>query len=49
MESNGETNNSAKRQLLNLYCKNKNLEKATEMKNVNNYYILTYLNKYEFI
>jgi len=33
-ESAGETKNGVKRQLLNLYCKNKNYEKATELKNV---------------
>lgn len=33
-ESIGESNNSIKRQLLNLYCKNKDLEKATALKDV---------------
>ncbi|XP_050542701.1 leucine-rich PPR motif-containing protein, mitochondrial-like isoform X8 [Daktulosphaira vitifoliae] len=31
-ESSGETKNGAKRQLFNLYCKNKNLEKAIALK-----------------
>jgi lipopolysaccharide biosynthesis regulator YciM len=39
-ESMGESKNGTKRQLLNLYCKNKNLEKAIELKNVSIFYII---------
>jgi len=41
----GESKNNTKRQLLNLYCKNKNLEKAVAFKDVNIYIFYLYRNE----
>jgi len=40
-EASGESKNGTKRQLLNLYCKNNNFEKASAFKNVKIQYIIT--------
>jgi len=39
-EASGESKNGTKRQLLNLYCKNNNLEKASAFKDVNIQFII---------
>jgi len=39
-EASGESRNGTKRQLLNLYCKNNNFEKATAFKDVKIQYII---------